>query len=897
MLRVQVIHDTDWVDVSLQNGEGAVWHGKYKFIQPLSAEDLLDLDWYWEKHRENALGAYSQRGVGILNRIPEFGAALWKSVFYENCPIGGMSSDDIISITLTSADPNFLALPWELMRDRVNEKPAALRGASIARSLQRPLLSVRHQGQPIKRILLVISRPSGIYAPSVGCVGGPLAINLARTPVDVTLLTEATPDQVRQIILKAKDDNAPYDLVHLDVHGSSGSATSLEDPRLLFESESGSYLGVVQQEVMSWLSAGSVRVLVQSSCRSIRPPTYIAQPPLTDVIGLSHELHPEAVSIFYETFYKAMASGCSVIQAVCRARISLAAARGAHSLSWPTVLHLRDPAVSLDDSPRLVNTTSGQSHTAAADPLDSSRLASEEAGRYPVEGRYLDGGLWAALGGALQKSGSVNIFGLRGYGRSTLLTACGAWLDTYLVTAPCIVLHGAEASGSDLISRMDSYVQACAERDVLSAERSRKHIGAILVDDIDETNLEIQGGLREYADSLSAANILLVCTSVARQDFPGMIHIEAPGDARSISQVLAGSVQADVISDLDSFLDGCPELFNRIESESDPACLLPDPWSQKEYPPNPTPQNLPRLARGMLSLNPTMGLVAGLLTRATPLVGLIQVLGFIENAAKEAPGEAVEPFDHFDAALKALDLTEDSMRTAISEAMPSRIVESSVLRQTGFLTTDNAQIMRVHPLIFSAAVAELSKEERRRGSLRLDWLARVYAAHLFKQTVRGRQFPQRLDLHVSCLLYCARRGLTVTASVLLGMLPKGVVNRSMVPSLGHQLRVNIITHTGHRPRPDQPERYLWMSSFALTAHEDGGDEAILEELALIDEEISAGESFDPDFWNKYRLRDLLSRLILASPLKQLHYMKTLLRTVKHSNKGTRLARIGYATPR
>ena len=134
--------------------------------------------------------------------------------------------------------------------------------------------------------------------------------------------------------------------------------------------------------------------------------------------------------------------------------------------------HLRDPAVSLDDSPRLVNTTSGQSHTAAADPLDSSRLASEKAGRYPVEGRYLDGGLWAALGGALQKSGSVSIFGLRGYGRSTLLTACGAWLDTYLVTAPCIVLHGAEASGSDLISRMDSYVQACAERDVLSAEPS-----------------------------------------------------------------------------------------------------------------------------------------------------------------------------------------------------------------------------------------------------------------------------------------------------------------------------------------------------------------------------------------------------------------------------------------
>ena len=114
----------------------------------------MDLDWYWEKHRENALGAYSQRGID-LNRIPEFGAALWKSVFYENCPIGGMSSDEIISITLTSADPNFLALPWELMRDQVNEKPAALRGASIARSLQISLLSVRHQGQPIKRILLV----------------------------------------------------------------------------------------------------------------------------------------------------------------------------------------------------------------------------------------------------------------------------------------------------------------------------------------------------------------------------------------------------------------------------------------------------------------------------------------------------------------------------------------------------------------------------------------------------------------------------------------------------------------------------------------------------------------------------------------------------------------------
>ena len=479
-------------------------------------------------------------------------------------------------------------------------------------------------------------------------------------------------------------------------------------------------------------------------------------------------------------------------------------------------------------------------------PLGPPEPGRAEARTDLVEGRYLDARLWAALGSALGESNPVNIFGLQGYGRSTLLAACGAWLDTYLVTVPCIILNGTDLLGSDLRSRVDSYAQACASAKVIPSARARKHLGAVLIDDIEQADSSVLIDLNEYVSSLSALNILFVCTSVARQQLPSATHIEAPGASRSVSQLLAESIPSAVIADLDSFIDGCPELINCIESGADPACLLPDPWSPDECGPNPALQKLPSRTRALLGLNPTMGLVAGLLSRATSFIGLVQVVGFIENEAKDADGEEPESFRYFDTALKALKLTEDSMLTTMRESVSSRMVELAILRGTGLLNSGDSLIMRAHPLIFSSAVAELSEEERSAGSPRLDWLARIYAAHLFKQAIIGQQSPQRLDLHISCLLYCVRRGLTVTSSRLIGMLPLDVARRSTTPSLGHQLRANILKHTGHRPGPDQEERYLWMNSFILTPPEDGGSEAIEAEVALIDEELSAGERFSPD---------------------------------------------------
>ena len=69
-----------------------------------------------------------------------------------------------------------------------------------------------------------------------------------------------------------------------------------------------------------------------------------------------------------------------------------------------------------------------------------SGLVHEEHRAKLTEARYLDAGLWGALDAALRERAPMNIFGLRGYGRSTLLDACRAWLDTYLVSVPFMVL-------------------------------------------------------------------------------------------------------------------------------------------------------------------------------------------------------------------------------------------------------------------------------------------------------------------------------------------------------------------------------------------------------------------------------------------------------------------------
>ena len=601
-MKIRVTHSEGIIRTSLRIGEREIWTQADEYSSPLSTQDLVDLDWYWERHHESAVGAYGRLGIEILTHLPSFSRKLWDSLRVDQvlAALSSMPSRGIESVILQSSDPLFLAQPWELMQRAGDDRPLALRGTAIIRSLHGRSLTSAHPRapQPVQRILLVVARPSDLYAPSVGCVAGPLAAHLAGSPIEVTLLTSATPTKVAQAIATAAHQEGPYDLVHLDVHGASGVMASFDSPTLLFESETGSSMPVEQREVASWLSKGLVRTMVLSSCRSIRPDTYMVQSPVTDVIGLSHELHPEAVFAFYGPFYQAICDGQSVSVAVCRARMALASDPGKHAASWPTVQHLHDPDSALDWSVpaktkhpnppatpmtanlldenlwrRLSRAPAKSQHSGSAEAISvesPNALHAEDSLAWENIG-YLDADLWFALDAALRNAGITNIFGLRGYGRSTLLTACRSWLDSYLVSVPCILLNGATVSAGELIPTLNQYRQRCATfSQTDSSELSRDLAGAVLIDDIDLHDISSETEFGNCIDTLAERNIAFVCTSIARQHKTGIAHIRAPGSSRSILQILAGSAAPEIINDLNIFADRCPGIINNIEKIPDP---------------------------------------------------------------------------------------------------------------------------------------------------------------------------------------------------------------------------------------------------------------------------------------------------------------------------------------
>ena len=76
--RIQVTHSDGVLSISILSGEREVWSNTSEYTPPLSAQDLIDLDWYWERHHENAIGAYDHRGIEVLSRLPSFGRKLWE---------------------------------------------------------------------------------------------------------------------------------------------------------------------------------------------------------------------------------------------------------------------------------------------------------------------------------------------------------------------------------------------------------------------------------------------------------------------------------------------------------------------------------------------------------------------------------------------------------------------------------------------------------------------------------------------------------------------------------------------------------------------------------------------------------------------------------------------------
>ncbi len=166
------------------------------FATPFDAAIREDLRWYLEDYLIAPFAVYEERGQQIRARLRHWGETLFDSIF----GLGKPGRDAYLQaregspeLALISRSANFLALPWELVKDPAREAPLALIMRAFDRTLHIAGASTPVPPGEVLRVLMVIARPAGgkdvgyqmVARPRLerlGAVRGKVVLDVLRLP-------------------------------------------------------------------------------------------------------------------------------------------------------------------------------------------------------------------------------------------------------------------------------------------------------------------------------------------------------------------------------------------------------------------------------------------------------------------------------------------------------------------------------------------------------------------------------------------------------------------------------------------------------------------------------------------------------------------------------------------
>ena len=316
------------------------------FTWPLDADALEDLRWYLEDYLQAPFGVWEDRGPAVRAKLAVWGDQVFGSIFGPGRARDAYqrARDKGLEVVFRSAHPNWLGLPWELMRDEAG--PVALGAGGISRSLP-----VADRGGTLEvpggrlRVLMVISRPGGIRDVGYQMVARPLLERLqaVRGEVDLTVLRPPTFDALHQALKDAIDAGTPFHMMHFDGHGVmpgrtrgggaiiGGRPTMMADQGegiLAFEKTGGGSDHIAASKVAAVLAAGQVPVVVLNACQSgavgkeleASVATALLNAGCAAVVAMAYSVYAVAAADFMAEFYESLFAGKSVGQAVTTGR-------------------------------------------------------------------------------------------------------------------------------------------------------------------------------------------------------------------------------------------------------------------------------------------------------------------------------------------------------------------------------------------------------------------------------------------------------------------------------------------------------------------------------------------------------------------------------------------------
>src|SRR5437763_937580 len=227
-LRIVFQHDQLAASCMVQVVSGDTSTEPIPFAFSLATRDYENLRWYLEDFLDLPDGGSVVRAQSVEAKLKEWGHQLHHATF------GAAANQTLLAqllaapeprlLTIGTADPTLLRLPWELIADASG--PLAHR-LSVRRQLANPMppkepLVEREVIFPL-RILYIVSRPTdtGFIDPRLTARSVFDALDPLGASVRVDFCRPATLSRMEEMLRAAEhDEKDPYDLIHFDGHGT-----------------------------------------------------------------------------------------------------------------------------------------------------------------------------------------------------------------------------------------------------------------------------------------------------------------------------------------------------------------------------------------------------------------------------------------------------------------------------------------------------------------------------------------------------------------------------------------------------------------------------------------------------------------------------------------------------
>ena len=306
---------------------------------PLDDDNREDLRWYLEVYVGFVGEGDQARAAKLEQRMEDWGRALYDALFEH--PEGArvhmrlMDAADAgrpASLTMVTIEPEIHVQPWEMMRDK--KGPLVFRGVTIRRQLRGAGTARRLPLTLPLKVLLITARPrkAGFIDPRTSVAPMLDALDAFAGQVVVDYCEPPTLDRLEEMVSEARGRKEPFHIVHFDGHGTYLPKTGVG--ALAFERDAdGVETHLVEGPVLGdLLSRLDVPLVMLEACRgsalSERPIFGSVAPALLrsgvgSVVAFSHSVHVEAAKLLVERFYKRLAEGRSIGEALGEARARL----------------------------------------------------------------------------------------------------------------------------------------------------------------------------------------------------------------------------------------------------------------------------------------------------------------------------------------------------------------------------------------------------------------------------------------------------------------------------------------------------------------------------------------------------------------------------------------------